>query len=139
MGVPAAGDTHPLHGELPNAPYQSAYIVLGEDAGGAYIGLGGRYQHTVAFSTNYAAEPLVKLYAGAHTSLDNLREEMQRHIAVHRKTLDSLLSIERDYLALPDEQRKALRLPYLTLRRGILGEQSWLAWADEFEQELQHN
>jgi hypothetical protein len=22
MGVPAAGDTHPLHGELPNAPYK---------------------------------------------------------------------------------------------------------------------
>ena len=22
MGVPAAGDTHPVHGELPNAPYQ---------------------------------------------------------------------------------------------------------------------
>ncbi|NJN82542.1 MAG: DUF4432 family protein [Caldilineaceae bacterium] len=66
MGVPTEHDNHPLHGELPNAPYQSAYIVLGEDAGGAYIGLGGRYQHTVAFSTNYVAEPLVKLYAGAN-------------------------------------------------------------------------
>ncbi|MBC9249119.1 hypothetical protein A9179_02395 [Pseudomonas alcaligenes] len=79
---------------------------------------------------------LVKLYAGAHTSPDNLREEMARHVAVHRKTLDSLLSIERDYHALPAEQRTALRLPYLTLRRGILGEQSWLAWAAEVEQEL---
>jgi PadR family transcriptional regulator AphA len=61
---------------------------------------------------------------------------MSRHIAVHRKTLDSLLSIERDYHALPAEQRAALRLPYLTLRRGILGEQSWLAWADEVAAEL---
>ncbi|HEV2123974.1 MAG TPA: DUF4432 domain-containing protein, partial [Chloroflexota bacterium] len=26
MGVPVAGDTHPLHGELPNAPYQQAYV-----------------------------------------------------------------------------------------------------------------
>ncbi|MBP8236831.1 MAG: hypothetical protein KAX63_03840 [Pseudomonas sp.] len=34
-------------------------------------------------------------------------------------------------------QPKALRLPYLTLRRGILGEQSWLAWADEVEHVLQ--
>ena len=67
MGVPnsAAGDTHPLHGELPNAPYTAAHLVLGEDERGQYIGLGGRYQHTVAFSTNYVAEPLVKLYAGA--------------------------------------------------------------------------
>ncbi len=63
MGVPGEKDTHPLHGELPNAPYQKAHVVLGEDAGGRYIGLGGEYQHTVAFSTNYVARPLVKLYA----------------------------------------------------------------------------
>jgi len=65
MGVPAKGDTHPLHGELPNAPYQKAYLVFGEDARGPYVGLGGRYQHTVAFSYNYAAQPLVRLYAGS--------------------------------------------------------------------------
>lgn len=65
MGVPGPQDTHPLHGELPNARYQKAWIVLGEDQDGAYIGLGGRYRHTVAFSTNYTAEPLVKLYAGS--------------------------------------------------------------------------
>ncbi len=65
MGVPGKDDTHPLHGELPNAPYQQAHLVIGQDDRGAYIGLGGRYQHTVAFSTNYAAEPLVKLYAGS--------------------------------------------------------------------------
>jgi len=64
MGVPSGGDTHPLHGELPNAPYQYAYVVVGEDEAGAYIGLGGEYRHTVAFSTNYAARPLTKLYAG---------------------------------------------------------------------------
>ena len=40
-------------------------------------------------------------------------------------------AIERDYLALPAAQRQGWRLPYLTLRRGILGEQAWLAWADE--------
>jgi hypothetical protein len=67
MGVPSEGDTHPLHGELPNARYRSAHLVVGEDGDGAYIGLGGTYQHTVAFSTNYVAEPLVKLYAGANS------------------------------------------------------------------------
>ena len=79
---------------------------------------------------------LVKLYAGTHTSTDNLREEMARHRDVHRKTLDSLQAIERDYQALSTEQRSSLRLPYLTLRRGILGEQAWLAWADEVDEEL---
>ena len=74
---------------------------------------------------------LVKLFGGELTSEDNLRAEMSRHVAVHRQTLDSLLAIERDYLALPAEQRASWRLPYLTLRRGILGEQAWLAWADE--------
>ena len=64
MGVPTASDTHALHGELPNARYQQAWLVMGHDARGAYIGLGGEYQHTVAFNTNYVAQPLVKLYAG---------------------------------------------------------------------------
>ena len=62
MGVPTSDDTHPLHGELPNAPYDSAQLVLGEDDGGAYLGLGGSYQHTVAFSFNYLCQPLVKLH-----------------------------------------------------------------------------
>ncbi len=65
MGVPGPEDTHPLHGELPNAPYQQSHLVIGEDATGPYIGLGGAYQHTVAFSHNYIARPLVKLHAGA--------------------------------------------------------------------------
>lgn len=65
MGVPTAQDSHPLHGELPNAPYDEAFLTLGEDERGAYLGLGGCYRYTVAFSHNYLAEPLVKLYAGS--------------------------------------------------------------------------
>lgn len=65
MGVPSKDDTHPLHGELPNAPYQKAWLVIGEDKNGPYIGLSGEYQHTVAFNHNYIARPLVKLYAGS--------------------------------------------------------------------------
>ncbi len=64
VGGPGPGDTHPIHGELPNAPYASAYLVTGEDEEGAYIGIGGAYQYTVAFGDNYTAQPLVKLYAG---------------------------------------------------------------------------
>ena len=61
MGVPTAEDSHPLHGELPNARYQEAFLFTGEDERGPYLALGGRYRHTVAFSYNYAAEPLVTL------------------------------------------------------------------------------
>lgn len=65
MGGPSKEDTHPLHGELPHAPYGSAYLDLGQDERGAYLGLGGLYQHTIAFACNYTAEPYVKLYAGS--------------------------------------------------------------------------
>ncbi len=64
MGVPGPGDSHPLHGEIPNAPYQKAAIVLGEDERGAYIRLTGEYTHAVAFAHYHVVEPLVKLYAG---------------------------------------------------------------------------
>lgn len=65
MGVPTGGDTHPLHGELPNAPFTNAYVEAGSDGHGDYLALGGEYQHTVAFGVNYRAEPLVKLYANS--------------------------------------------------------------------------
>jgi len=65
MGVPSKEDTHSVHGELPNASYRKAYLVVGQDEKGAYVGLGGQYQHTIAFNHNYVAEPLVKLYAGS--------------------------------------------------------------------------
>ncbi|MEM7029422.1 MAG: DUF4432 family protein [Chloroflexota bacterium] len=65
MGVPTETDDHPLHGDLPNAPYQTAQLLLGEDDQGTYIALTGEYQHTVAFSDNYLARPSVKLYANS--------------------------------------------------------------------------
>lgn len=65
MGVPGPEDRHPIHGELPNAPYQTAQVVLGTDRRGPYVGVTGTYQHTVAFSCNYVARPLLKLYAGS--------------------------------------------------------------------------
>ena len=78
MGVPTAADSHPLHGELPNAPYQSAFLQLSEDAHGTYVALGGSYQHTVAFSHNYVARPEVRFYAnssrvGVHLAIENLK------------------------------------------------------------------
>ncbi|MBM4457737.1 MAG: DUF4432 family protein [Chloroflexi bacterium] len=65
MGVPTGPDTHPLHGELPNAPYQKAWVILGADAHGEYIGLSGDYEHIVFFNDHYVATPEVRLYAGS--------------------------------------------------------------------------
>lgn len=64
-GGPSPEDTHPLHGELPNAPYDSAYLLLDEDESGPTLSIGGRYRHTVAFALNYVAEPRVTLRAGS--------------------------------------------------------------------------
>ena len=65
MGSPGEDDNHALHGELPNAPYQSVALVFGTDEKGDYIGLTGCYTHTIAFNYNYTATPLVKLYANS--------------------------------------------------------------------------
>jgi PadR family transcriptional regulator AphA len=142
-----------------NAKHQQVYLELKKLNEAGWLAFEAEAQETRPDKKNYHLTPaghaelmrwlaapvqpnkindalLVKLFGGAHTTSENLREEMHAHVAVHRKTLDSLLNIERDYLALPEEQRKGWRLPYLTLRRGILGEQAWLAWAAEVAAEL---
>jgi hypothetical protein len=63
MGNPGSGDTHPLHGELPDAPYDTAFLALGSDGGAPFMALGGEYRHTVAFRCDYAARPRVTLRA----------------------------------------------------------------------------
>jgi hypothetical protein len=64
-GIPGQQATRPLHGEFPNAPYQNAELLLGEDDHGAFIGLTGSYPYTVAFYDNFIARPTVRLYAGS--------------------------------------------------------------------------
>lgn len=62
MGNPSEKDNHPVHGELPNAPYHKAFIETGRDENGCYIGVGGQYHYIVSSSFNYLAEPYVKIY-----------------------------------------------------------------------------
>ncbi len=63
LGAPGPDDTHPLHGELPNAPFQSAWLEA--DPISKCIKVAGTYQHTVAFSTNYRATVETDMSAGA--------------------------------------------------------------------------
>ncbi|ODT11887.1 MAG: hypothetical protein ABS35_41150 [Kaistia sp. SCN 65-12] len=65
MGNPSPADNHPPHGELPNALYHSAELLIGEDENGPFMGLSGRYQHAVAFTHKYVATPTVRLHAGS--------------------------------------------------------------------------
>jgi hypothetical protein len=65
MGVPTKDDSHPLHGELPNAPYGKAWLAAGEDERGEYIDLRGECDHAVAFTAHYAARPSVRLRVGS--------------------------------------------------------------------------
>ena len=53
MGAPGPEDHHPLHGELPNAPFQEAWLEL--DAASQQIKICGAFQYTIAFATNYRA------------------------------------------------------------------------------------
>ena len=61
-GCPGPQDTHPLHGELPSAPYQEASLLFGEDAEGPYLGVTGVCTYNKAFGDKYSARPSVKLH-----------------------------------------------------------------------------
>jgi hypothetical protein len=62
VGSPASGESYPLHGELPNAPYQNAWLVYGEDENGQYLSLSGQYEYREFFGAHYVAEPEVKIH-----------------------------------------------------------------------------
>jgi hypothetical protein len=63
MGAPGPADRHPLHGELPNAPFQSAWLEV--DEAGGKLTIGGAYRYTVAFATDYRATAEIKLSSGS--------------------------------------------------------------------------
>ncbi len=63
LGAPGPTDSHPLHAELPNAPFQEAWLEVDEAAG--TIAVCGVYRHTIAFSTNYRATVRTTLSAGS--------------------------------------------------------------------------
>jgi hypothetical protein len=62
MGNPGPEDDHPLHGELPAASYDEAWVSFGEEAGEPYLGVSGSFTYARAFGDKYRAVPLVKLF-----------------------------------------------------------------------------
>ncbi len=62
MGCPSVEDDHPHHGELPYVRYDRAFLVVGEDEKGKFIGVTGEYEYNRAFGDHYMARPMAKLY-----------------------------------------------------------------------------
>ena len=76
FGVPQADDNHPQHGEIPNAPYDSAYIELCDD----YVSVGGVLNYDVSFVKSYTFSPECRLYKNdtvlkIYVTLENRRNE----------------------------------------------------------------
>lgn len=77
LGAPGSADTHPLHGELPNAPMDHAWLIIDNDC--SRISVAAEYQHTVAFSTNYNATITTAMTAGSalldvEVAVENLKQ-----------------------------------------------------------------
>ena len=58
-GCPSPEDHHPLHGELPCATMDRAWLTLSDDR----ICVGGSYEHVRGFGHHYRAEPEVVLHS----------------------------------------------------------------------------
>ena len=86
-------------------------------------------ERTLPYKYNDAL--LVKIYGGKHLEEKVLIDELNHHVAIHQQILEELLAIESRYQSASTRTQHRLHLPYVTLRRGILGEKAWLDWAEE--------
>lgn len=63
MGAPGPGDRHPLHGELPNAAFQHAWLEIDEQKGSVKVV--GTFRYAVAFTVHYLATATIEMTAGS--------------------------------------------------------------------------
>lgn len=59
-GCPGPEDTHPLHGEMPCAEMDQAWLEISDDQ----VTVGGSYEYAKGFGSHYLAAPSVTLAAG---------------------------------------------------------------------------
>ncbi|HEY3549187.1 MAG TPA: DUF4432 family protein [Propionicimonas sp.] len=67
MGHPGPSDAHPVHGELPVARYQRAWIEAGEDGAGPWLAISGEYVHRVSHTLHYAFVPRLTVRPDSRT------------------------------------------------------------------------
>ena len=79
LGIAAPGpeDDHPLHGELPLAPMDTAFLDLERSAGGTMVRIGGSFEYAKAFRAHYLWSPDISFMAAGSTfavtaRIDNL-------------------------------------------------------------------
>lgn len=65
MGTPGPEDNHPLHGELPGAHYDEAWVLFGQDGDGPFVGITGVYRYQQAFGSKYEARPELRMRLGS--------------------------------------------------------------------------
>ena len=79
MGNPGPDDRHPLHGDLPNAPYGNVQLIIGDNSEGPFMALTGRCRQTLAFSHDYVSQPTVRLQRDATSvAVDIVIENLKR-------------------------------------------------------------
>jgi DNA-binding PadR family transcriptional regulator len=76
-------------------------------------------------------EFLLKIYAGYLIPEPEIINKIQDHRQLHQQQLATYQAIENNFFASPKDCPQESRFAYLTLRRGIGFEQSWIDWCDE--------
>ncbi len=80
---------------------------------------------------------LVKVFGAQMADSKLMQAELDRHIALHQRSLAEYLKMEQPYFQADEAQQRKYRLPYLTLRRGIRYEQDWIEWLTETRELLE--
>lgn len=119
MGNPGPDDDHPLHGELPNLPYDTAHLVLGDEDGRAFVDLTGSARDRLAFGHDFTARPRVRLREGSAEMTAEIAVENSGPLPlpffylahINFQPVDGAVLLD----ALPDDRRDLiLREPGLT-------------------------
>lgn len=111
MGCPAPEDDHPLHGEMPCAAMDSAWLEVSDDC----VTLKGSYEYVMGFGHHYLATPAVSLSKDA--SLFDIQMQI-KNLATVPMPLQYMCHINTAYFGNGQLQQN-IPASALTLRESI--------------------
>jgi len=76
-------------------------------------------------------EFLLQIYAGYLIPEEAIAQKIKDHRQLHQQQLEIYQAIEHNFFGSPQDCQPEYRFAYLTLRRGIGFEKSWIDWCDE--------
>lgn len=79
---------------------------------------------------------LIKIFAGHLVPTETLMKVLEQHRSKRLARLEQYIEIETRYFKNVNRLDDEESFQYLTLRRGIIFERAWLAWADETKELL---